>query len=122
MTATTPPDVDAYLASLPANRHDAFTAVRVRIHASVADLGETISYKMPAITRHGDIVLFFAAWKHHIGMYPIPRFDDPLESRISPYRAATDTIRFPYRQAIPGGLIEDLTTAIVARHDNHPTP
>jgi uncharacterized protein YdhG (YjbR/CyaY superfamily) len=121
MTATTPTDVDTYLATLPADRHEPFTAVRERIHASVAGLGETISYKMPAVTRHGDIVLYFAAWKHHIGMYPIPTFDGPLEARVAPFRAATDTIRFPYNQAIPDGLIEDLTATIVVRHHDQPT-
>ncbi len=117
MTTATPPDVDSYLAALPTDRHEAFRTVRTRIHAAVAGLGETISYKMPAVTRNGDVVLFFAAWKHHIGMYPIPPLDDPLEARVAPFRAATDTIRLPYRQPIPDGLIEDLTAAIVTRHD-----
>ena len=121
MTATTPADVDSYLAGLHADRHEAFTAVRARIHAAVSGLGETISYKMPAVTRDGDVVLFFAAWKHHIGMYPIPTFDEPLQARIAPFRAATDTIRFPYQQPIPAGLIEELTTAIVALHAYRPT-
>lgn len=121
MTSAAPTDVDTYLATLPLDGRKAFTAVRARIHAAVAGLGETISYKMPAVTRRGDIVLFFAAWKHHIGMYPIPTFDDPLEARVAPFRAATDTVRFPYKQAIPDGLIEDLTTTIVALHDDHRT-
>jgi uncharacterized protein YdhG (YjbR/CyaY superfamily) len=110
-------DVDAYVAESPAEHRDKVAAVRDRIHASVAGLGETISYKMPAVTRNGDVVMFFAAWKRHIGMYPIPAFDGPLESRVAPFRAATDTIRFPYRQPIPDGLIEDITAAIVANHD-----
>ena len=114
-----PADVDAYLASLPVDRHAVFVDVRSRVHASVAGLGETISYKMPAVTWQGDIVLFFAAWKNHIGLYPIPTFDEPLESRIAPFRAATDTVRFVYRRPIPDGLIEDLTCAIVARHEPH---
>ena len=119
MTASTPTDVDTYLAALPADRHEYFTAVRARIHASVSGLGETISYKMPAVTWHGDIVVFFAAWKQHIGLYPIPTLDDLLEARIAPFRAATDTVRFPYRWPTPDGLIEDLIRAIVARHDDH---
>ena len=82
MTTTAPADVDAYLAALPTERHDVFNVVRERIHASVAGLGETISYKMPAVTRNGDVVLFFAAWKQHIGIYPIPPFDGPLEARV----------------------------------------
>jgi uncharacterized protein YdhG (YjbR/CyaY superfamily) len=110
-------DVDAYVAGLPSEHRDKLTAVRDRIHDAVAGLGETISYKMPAVTRNGDVVLFFAAWKRHIGMYPIPAFEGPLESRVAPFRAATDTIRFPYRQPIPDGLIEDVTAAIVANHD-----
>ncbi len=118
MTSAAPVDVDAYVADLPADHRERFGDVRERIHAGVAGLGETISYKMPAVSRNGDIVLFFASWKHHTGLYPIPRFDGPLEDRVSPYRAARDTVRLPHRQPIPDGLVEAMTTAIVALHDD----
>jgi uncharacterized protein YdhG (YjbR/CyaY superfamily) len=120
MTASAPIDVDAYLAGLPAERSERFRDVRHRIHAGVGGLGETISYKMPAVTRDGDVVLFFASWKHHTGLYPVPRFDGVLEERVSSYRAATDTVRFPHRQPIPDDLIEAITAAIIARHDGLP--
>jgi uncharacterized protein YdhG (YjbR/CyaY superfamily) len=108
-------EVDAYIAALDEQQRQAITAVRAHIHAAVAGLGETISYKMPAVTLDGQVVLFFAAWKKHIGLYPIPRFDGALEASIAPFRAATDTVRSTYRQPMPGELIEALTVAIVAR-------
>jgi uncharacterized protein YdhG (YjbR/CyaY superfamily) len=121
MTANSPIDVDTYLSELPHERRERFGEVRGRIHAAVSGLGETISYKMPAVTWHDDVVLFFASWTHHTGLYPIPRFDGPLEEQVSEYRAATDTVRFPHRRPIPDGLIEAITAAIVTLHDRRIT-
>jgi uncharacterized protein YdhG (YjbR/CyaY superfamily) len=108
-------DVDAYFATLPDDRRAALADVRRRIHDAVEGLGERISYQIPATTREGHVVLFFAAWKTHIGLYPIPRFDDAkLEDAVAPFRAAKDTVRFPYKRPIPDGLIEAITQSIVA--------
>ena len=114
--------VDEYLRSLPPDRQQRFTEVRDRVHAAVPGLGETISYKMPAFTHQGDIVLFAAAWKQHIGLYPVPRFDEPLESRVAPLRAAKDTVRLLHRQPVPDGVVEDIMAEVVARHERHGSP
>ena len=53
----------------------------------------------------GGAVIFFGGWKQHIGLYPIPRFDDPIEADIAPFRATKDTLRLPLRKPIPYGLI-----------------
>ena len=52
--------------------------------------------------------MYYAAWKQHIGMYPIPAAEPALESRIAPYRAAKDTVRFTYKKPIPYELIDDV--------------
>lgn len=106
-------EVDDYIAALTSQQQEAITQVRERIHATVDGLGEKISYKIPGVTIDGKVVLFFAAWKTHIGMYPIPVFDDPLEARVKPHRAAKDTIRFMYRDGIPDGLVEAIARAMI---------
>ena len=114
--------VNEYLHSLPPDRQQRFSEVRERVHAAVPGLGETISDKMPAFTHEGDVVLFVAAWKQHVGLYPIPRFDDPLESMVAPHRAATDTVRLLHRHPLPDGLVEAITAEVVARRERHGTP
>ena len=60
-------------------------------------------------------MVFVGAWKHHIGLYPIPALDDDLEAEVAPYRAAKDTVQFPYRDPIPYDLIERLVAASLRR-------
>lgn len=112
-----PADVAAYLAELNPEQAAGLREVRTRVHAAVDGLEEKISYRIPAFTRNGQVVLFAAAWKRHVGMYPIPRFDSPLDDRLEPFRAAKDAVHLPYRRPVPDGLIEDLVISIVARHD-----
>ena len=68
---------------------------------------------MPTITLNGESLVYFAAWKHHIGLYPIPPADGALERELAPYRAAKDTVRLPLRQPIPYDLIERVTALLV---------
>ena len=56
----------------------------------------------------------FAAWKKHLGVYPIPTLPEPLESEIARYRAAKDSVNFPYSNPVPYELISRVTAAIVA--------
>ena len=38
-----------------------------------------------------------------------------LEREVAPYRAATDTVRFPYNKSVPYGLIEGIVVALLER-------
>ena len=79
------------------------------------EAGEKISYQMPTVTMDGQALVYYAAWKQHIGMYPIPLADEALEARIAPYRAAKDTVKFTYRKPIPYDLIETGRQLLVRR-------
>jgi uncharacterized protein YdhG (YjbR/CyaY superfamily) len=63
----------------------------------------------------GRYALHYAGWKKHIGLYPVPTLDEPLESRIAPFRAEKDSVVFPHSEPIPYELIGEVTRAIVAR-------
>jgi uncharacterized protein YdhG (YjbR/CyaY superfamily) len=76
------------------------------------DADEVISYNIPTYKMGGRAVLYFAAWKSHIAVYPVPETDDDLERELQPYRAVRSTLRFPLRQAMPYDLIE----RVFARH------
>jgi uncharacterized protein YdhG (YjbR/CyaY superfamily) len=104
--------VDQYVASFPPPVQEVLGELRQTIRRAIPGSDESIRYNMPCIKLDGTYVVHFAAWKKHIGMYPIPGFDDSFENEIAPYRAAKDTIRLRYRQPIPYDLIGRLVTRI----------
>lgn len=114
--ATSHANVDDYIQDLPEAVRPIMTELRRRLHAAAPGAGEAIRYQMPTITLGGRYLVYFAAWKRHIGLYPIPRLDDALEAEIAPYRAAKDTVRFPLRQPLPFDLIDRLMAVLVERH------
>jgi uncharacterized protein YdhG (YjbR/CyaY superfamily) len=75
---------------------------------------ERIRYDMPAVMLGGRYAIHFAGWKQHLGLYPVPRFDGPLEAEVEPHRTKTDTLSFPWSRPLPYDLIERVSAAIVA--------
>lgn len=55
---------------------------------------------------------YYAGWKHHIGVYPIPPLDTELEARIAPLRAAKDSVHFRHAEPLPVELIGRLVVAL----------
>jgi uncharacterized protein YdhG (YjbR/CyaY superfamily) len=62
---------------------------------------------MPAVRQHG-IVVYFAAWEKHIGMYPPISRNKTLEKAIARYAGPKGNLRFPLVEPIPYDLIEKL--------------
>ena len=79
--------------------------VRETIRTAAPDAGETISYKMPAFKQHG-ILVYFAAWTNHIGLYPPISGDKTLEKAVAPYAGPKGNLQFPLNEPIPYDLIE----------------
>ena len=65
---------------------------------------ETISYGMPALKQRG-ILVYFAAFNKHIGLYPPVRGDRKLMRDAEPYAGKKGNLQFPIGQRIPYGLI-----------------
>jgi uncharacterized protein YdhG (YjbR/CyaY superfamily) len=99
--------VDEYIAAQPAASQVALGRVRCAIRAAAWGAEEGISYKIPAYTLHGTVVLYFAGWKQHYSIYPaddrlVAAFDGELEQ----FRASKGTLRFPLSVPVPVKLIE----------------
>jgi uncharacterized protein YdhG (YjbR/CyaY superfamily) len=107
--------VDEYVAALPEDVRPVMEGIRRSIRAVVPDIGETISYRMPTFVLDGLPLLHVAAWKKHVGLYPLPPMDDELGREVAPYRAATDTMQLKYARPIPYELVERVV-AVMLRH------
>lgn len=113
---STPATVHDYIAAQPAHVQGLLTSVRAAMLRGAPLATETIRYGMPAVMFAGRYGLHFASWKKHLGLYPVERLDEELESRVAPYRTHKDTLAFPYATPVPLELIEDITRALAGRH------
>lgn len=107
--------VDDYIDGFPAGVQSLLQSLRSTIHGVVPGSGEKISYKMPTITMDGEALLYFAGWKRHVGMYPVPVFDDALEAEVATYRSTKDSLRFPLASGVPLDLVQRIVTEMVRR-------
>jgi uncharacterized protein YdhG (YjbR/CyaY superfamily) len=112
--------IDQYVGSFPEDIQIVLQEVRRRIRDVVPAAGETISYRIPAITLNGRHLVYFAAWKRHLSVYPIPVADEVLGRELAPYLAGKGTVRFPLREPIPYDLIERLVALLVQQRDGSP--
>ena len=104
MTPRAPATIDEYIAGFPPDVQTRLRKVRQTVRRAAPDADEVISYRMPAFKQHG-ILVYFAAFKHHIGLYPPVRGDSRLERAVAPYAGEKGNLRFSFTQPIPFGLI-----------------
>jgi len=108
-----PKDIDEYIAQCPPKVQVILEKVRATIRKAAPKAKEKISYGMPTFALEGNLV-YFAAWKEHIGLYPpVPRGDAQLMNDASVYAGPKGNLQFPLDQPIPYGLITRIVKAQV---------
>ena len=108
MRAVVPKDVDEYIAGFPEAIQKTLKRIRATIKKTVPKAEETIKYGIPAYVFHGNLV-YFAAYKNHIGFYPVPAGNAELKKEISVYKTGRGSIQFPLDKAVPLDLIKKMT-------------
>jgi uncharacterized protein YdhG (YjbR/CyaY superfamily) len=101
---TAPRSIDEYIAGFPGNVRKVLEKLRKTIRSAAPNAQETISYQIPAFTLNGHLV-YFAAWKEHIGFYPASTGIEKFKKELSPYEMSKGTIRFRLDEPIPFDLI-----------------
>lgn len=101
----TPKNIDEYIASCPPEVQAVLARIRSTIRSAAPDARETISYRIPAFTQNGALV-YFAAFKTHIGFYPPVTGDARLEKAVSPFAGPKGNLKFPLAHPVPYDLIE----------------
>lgn len=97
-------DIDEYIADFPKEVQKMLQAMRSMIRKAAPEAEEAIKYAIPAFTYKGNLV-FFAAFKNHIGFYPAPRGIDAFKEELSVYEGGKGTIQFPLDKPLPLALI-----------------
>ena len=111
--------VGDYIASFPADVRPVLEDVRRAIAGAVPGAGEAISYGIAAITLDGSPLVYFAGWKRHVSLYPVPAGDADFERRIEPYRSAKSTLKFPLGEPVPASLIAEVARRHAEARSGH---
>jgi uncharacterized protein YdhG (YjbR/CyaY superfamily) len=105
INAGAPATIDEYIAAAPAAVRPILREIRRIARAAAPEAEELISYRMPAF-RLGGILIYFAAFKHHIGMFPPVTGDAKLERALELYLGPKRNLKFPLDRPIPYALIK----------------
>jgi uncharacterized protein YdhG (YjbR/CyaY superfamily) len=99
-----PQTVDEYIAACPPKTRRLLEKVRQTIRRAAPGAGETISYRMPVYKLNG-VVVWFGAFKGHIGLYPPVRGKAALMKAVAPFAGPKGNLRFPFDRPLPLALI-----------------
>jgi uncharacterized protein YdhG (YjbR/CyaY superfamily) len=103
-----PGDIDEYISRFPQTIQEVLQKVRMTIKKAAPEAEETIRYNMPTFYLHGHYLIYFAAFKKHISLYPAPVGSEQFGEEIEQYASGKGTLQFPLDKPIPYGLITKL--------------
>ena len=94
--------VDEYIATFPPEVQFILRRIRAIIKDAAPEAQERIAYGIPTYSM-GTNLVHFAAFKHHIGLYPTPAGIEAFANELSGYSNAKGSVRFPLEGAIQIG-------------------
>lgn len=83
--------IDEYIASFPRDVQEKLDQVRMTVQEAAPEATETMKYGMPTFMLDGNLV-YFAAFKNHIGFYPAPTGVKEFEKALSSYKTVKRSI------------------------------
>jgi len=98
--------IDEYIETFPEDVQAILQKMRQTIKQVAPGAVEAISYQMPTFKLNGRNLVHFAAFKSHIGFYPIPSGIKAFKEELSPYKQGKGSVQFPLDKPIPYGLVE----------------
>jgi len=100
--------IDEYIESFPENVQGILEKLRDTIRKTAPGAAESISYQMPTFKLDRKRLVYFSAWKNHIGFYSIPVGDAAFRKELSPYSGEKGSLRFPMDKPIPYNLVKKI--------------
>ena len=97
--------IDEYIESFPKDVQVSLEKMRQTIRKAAPDASEAISYQMPTFKLNGRNLVHFAAFKNHIGFYPIPSGIEAFKKELSPYKQGKGSVQFPLDKPIPYDIV-----------------
>ena len=100
------PAIKDYISTFPEPTQILLHEVYLAITSVAPDAEESISYAMPTFKLHGKPLVYFAAFKNHIGFYATPTGHKEFEKELAQYKQGKGSVRFPIDKPMPLALIK----------------
>jgi uncharacterized protein YdhG (YjbR/CyaY superfamily) len=100
--------VDEYIDSFPETIKIHLLKIREIILTLSPDVSEGISYGMPAFKYNKKPLVYFAAYKEHIGIYATPQVHEKFKVKLAKYKQGKGSVQFPLIKEIPFQLIKEM--------------
>lgn len=102
---TKPATIDEYISRFPKETGEVLELIRKTVLDTVPQAKEAIKYNMPAFTTDKGNLVYFAAFKNHIGFYPAPTADKNYQNDLAGYKTGKGSVQFPLNRPMPLDLI-----------------
>ena len=100
--------VASYFAKFPETSQKRMQQIRMLILEKAPEAQESISYGMPAYKTNGKPLIYYAAFKNHIGLYATPSGHTHFADALSQYKQGKGSVQFPNEQPLPLDLIAEI--------------
>lgn len=107
--------IDEYIAAFPSGIQKKLNEMRAVIRKTAPEAMEKISYQMPTFFLKGNLV-HFAAFKNHIGFYPVPTGIEKFKNELSAFKTTKGAVQFPLDKPLPLDLIRKIVKFRVAEN------
>lgn len=106
MTNQKPQNIDEYINAQPEDIKKLLENIRLILQKALPDATETISYGMPTFDLNDHHLVYFSAWKNHIGLYPLYDDGGDLKHLFSEYQKTKNSINIPFNEPFPYDVVE----------------
>ncbi len=100
--------VDEYISAFPKEVQDILKRIRSTIRESAPKAEEAISYGIPAFSLNGRGLVYFGAWKNHIGFYPTPSGIEAFKKELALFKQEKGSVQFPLDKPISYSLVKKI--------------
>jgi uncharacterized protein YdhG (YjbR/CyaY superfamily) len=100
--------VDEYIKTFPEGVQIILEKIKQTIRKVAPEAAEAISYGIPTFKLKGRDLVYIAAWKNHIGFYPMPSAAKAFKKELSEYKQGKGSVQFPVDKPIPYDLVKKI--------------
>jgi len=111
-------EVDKYISTFPGDTRRILNKVRKIILEEAPEASESMAYKMPAYKTNGKVLVYFAGFNKHIGLYATPSAHTSFTDELSEYKHGKGSVQFPLNQPMPYDLIRNIVKYKVMENES----
>lgn len=101
-------EIDRYIKQFPQDVQDILRNIRQIVKTNAPEAEELMAYGMPGYKTHRKPLVYYAAFKNHIGFYATPSGHDEFKEELSNYKQGKGSVQFPLDRPMPYELIKKM--------------